>query len=84
MGRVLGHYRLIEFAGAGGMGEVYRERDERLDREVSVRARGRLGAGKGMGCRRDAPRLVLESDPQPPGVRRADEAERLTGTAGEV
>ena len=36
-GRVLGYYRLADLVGAGGMGEVYRARDERLDRDVAVR-----------------------------------------------
>jgi eukaryotic-like serine/threonine-protein kinase len=53
VGRVLGHYRLAERIGAGGMGEVYRARDEHLNRDVAVKvlppsstrdeiARGRL------------------------------------------
>ena len=33
----LGHYRLQEKIGAGGMGEVFLARDEHLDREVAVK-----------------------------------------------
>lgn len=37
IGRTLGHYQLRSKIGAGGMGEVYRARDTRLDRDVAVK-----------------------------------------------
>jgi hypothetical protein len=36
-GTRLGSYQIIGMLGAGGMGEVYRARDTRLDREVAVK-----------------------------------------------
>jgi len=36
-GQTLAHYRIIAAVGAGGMGEVYRAHDSRLNREVAIK-----------------------------------------------
>ncbi len=37
VGRTLGHYRILEMIGAGGMGQVYRAHDDHLDCDVAIK-----------------------------------------------
>jgi serine/threonine protein kinase len=58
-GILLGPYEILAPIGAGGMGEVYRARDGRLDRAVAVKI---LPAEMGSGVRRDSRPICLKRE----------------------
>ena len=65
-GHRLGPYKILSTLGAGGMGEVYRARDSRLDRTVAIKAvcsdlRATEGAGQTSALRAAHLAAVIES-----------------------
>jgi eukaryotic-like serine/threonine-protein kinase len=66
-GRLLGIYQVQERIGVGGMGEVYRARDTRLDRDVAVKILRR-------------PRSPSDSNPDPSQIARFRREARLLAT----
>ncbi len=78
IGRTLSRYRVLERLGGGGMGEVYRARDERLGRDVALKI---LTAGSGTDedrerIRREAQTLSRLSHP---GISTVFDVESVDG-----
>src|SRR4029079_15724772 len=51
-GTTVGHYEIVGWLGAGGMGDVYRARDERLGRDVAIKMIAETFAGDATRVRR--------------------------------
>src|SRR5262249_45284028 len=65
IGMVLGHYRILEEIGAGGVGVVYRAHDLQLDRDVAIKvlALGALDSGARSRFRKEALALARLNHP---------------------
>ena len=65
-GRQIGTYQIQSALGAGGMGEVYRARDRKLNRDVAIKVlpehvRARCGSARALQARSAGPRLAEPS-----------------------
>src|SRR5438270_12689008 len=45
LGRTISHYQIVERIGAGGMGEIYKAQDARLNRMVAIKVLTNASAG---------------------------------------
>jgi serine/threonine protein kinase len=52
-GRVIAHYEILDRLADGGMGEIYRARDKRLNRLVAIKVLPSAGSNDDQRKRRD-------------------------------
>ncbi len=80
IGRELGRFRVLERLGAGGMGEVYRARDEHLRRDVALKVltlSGDASADEARRMRREAHALSTLNHPNVATIHDLVEADGL-------
>jgi hypothetical protein len=86
-GTRLGQYEILSLLGAGGMGEVYRARDTRLDREIAIKILpDLLGSDPDRVARfqREAKTLAALNHPNIGGILGVEEANGVTALVLEL
>jgi len=77
-GAMLGHYRIVSALGKGGMGDVWKARDTKLDRDVAIKTLPREVAGNAEGLarfEREAKLLASLNHPNIAAVYGLDESD---------
>jgi len=85
VGKALGHYEILEPLGAGGMGEVYRARDTKLNRDVAIKVLPPLladDAERLARLQREAQLLAALNHPNIAAIYGLEEVEGGDGAAG--
>ena len=86
-GARLGPYEIIAALGAGGMGEVYRARDPRLDRDVAIKilpAAFAADADRVARFQREARTLASLNHPHIGGIHGIEDADGVTALVMEM
>jgi eukaryotic-like serine/threonine-protein kinase len=86
-GNSFGHYTILEFVGAGGMGEVYRARDTNLNRDVALKVRPAafaLGADRFARFRREAQILAALNHPNVASIYGLENSDGIQGLVLEL
>ena len=76
VGKSLAHYEILAKIGAGGMGEVYRARDTKLDRDVALKILPEAltrDADRHSRFHREAQALAAFSHPHVAGIHNIEE-----------
>src|SRR2546422_11710654 len=79
VGKAISRYRIAERIGTGGMGVVYRARDERLDRDVALKLLSGVSLDSGSATQRFVREAQLAATLNHPNIVTIYEVEEADG-----